>query len=265
MRNPRNDSLTSHDIAKRVPGGEPSERRCVLTGRGGSRDALLRLALGPPDEDDTCPVLPDAQARAPGRGAWVGVSQAELAEAVANGKLRGALSRAFKTGRLAIPDSLPSLAQDALRRSLLDRLGLELRAGRLTLGSDRIDRAAREGRVVALYHASDASADGARKLDQAWRVGSGAEGTAMAGKRLPLDRKALSVALGRDNVVHLALVDAGSAERVATPLQRLQNFMGVAEGEGVSGESGSFPLDPGSDAGDVCGREMPAGKARSAS
>jgi predicted RNA-binding protein YlxR (DUF448 family) len=29
-------------------------------------------------------------ARAPGRGAWIGVSRAELAQALANGKLKGA-------------------------------------------------------------------------------------------------------------------------------------------------------------------------------
>jgi hypothetical protein len=35
------------------------------------------------------------------------------------------------------------------------------------------------------------------------------------------------VALGRDNVVHLALADAQSAERVAGPLKRLLTFLGA--------------------------------------
>src|SRR5690606_11691573 len=102
----------------------------------------------------------------------------------------------------------------------------EMRAGKLILGSDRIANEARMGKVAALYHAADASADGSRKLDQAWRVGSDAEGTGLAGVRLPLDRAALSVALGRDNVVHLALADRASAGRVAVPLRRLQTFLG---------------------------------------
>ena len=265
MRNPRNESLTPQDIAGRASGEHSPERRCVLTGRGDERDALLRLALGPAGVDGLCPVMPDAQARAPGRGAWVGVSQAELVKALANGKLRGALARAFKTGQLAIPQELPALAEKALQRALLDRLGLELRAGLLILGSDRIDRAAREGRVIALYHAADASADGARKLDQAWRVGQEAEGTGLAGTRLPLDRMALSVALGRDNVVHLALVDSGSAERVSIPLQRLLNFLGVADGGAGSDMSGAVPPDPGAAAGGTSGREELAGDARPAS
>ena len=220
MRNPRNEPLTHHESEAHGSGDGP-ERRCVLSGRNGSRDEFVRLALSPEGA-----VLPDALARAPGRGAWIGVDRAELAEAVASGKLKAALSRGFKSGQLAIPANLAELTEKALVRAILDRLGLEMRAGKLILGSDRIANEARMGKVAALHHAADASDDGARKLDQAWRVGMDAEGTGLAGFRLPLDRAALSVALGRDNVVHLALADRASAERVATPLRRLQTFLG---------------------------------------
>jgi len=200
----------------------------VLTGRGDTRDGLVRLALSPEDPDGQCHVLPDALARAPGRGAWISVTRAELEDALASGKLKSALARAFRTGAIFIPEDLAMRVEDALRRALLDRMGLELRSGRLILGSDKIANEARMGRVAALFHASDASADGSRKLDQAWRVGSDAEGTGLTGDSLPLDRMALSVALGRDNVVHLALADRASAERVMVPLRRLLNFMGAA-------------------------------------
>ena len=191
----------------------------------------MRLAISP-DGD----VLPDALARAPGRGAWIGVSKAELSAALANGKLKAALSRAFKGAKLSIADDLPTLTENALRKAFLERLGLEMRAGRLILGSDRIAGDARAGQVAALYHAADASEDGSRKLDQAWRVGQDAEGSGLSGIRLPLDRAALSVALGRDNVVHLALTDAKSAERVSAPLKRLLTFMGAAEAADGCGE-----------------------------
>ena len=231
MRNPRNEPLGVPDTAGAAGSGDGPERRCVLTGRTAVRDDLVRLAISPEGQ-----VLPDALARAPGRGAWIGVERNELETALANGKLKGALARAFKGAALTIPGDLPALTENALRKAFLDRLGLEMRGGRLILGSDRIANEARGGGVAALYHAADASEDGTRKLDQAWRVGQDAEGSGLCGIRLPLDRAALSVALGRDNVVHLALADVRSAERVATPLKRLLNFLGAAEAADGCGE-----------------------------
>ncbi len=221
MRTLPNERLGS-DSDRDIP-----ERKCILSGECAARDALVRLAIGPAGPDGACPVMPDALARAPGRGAWIGVSRAELDAAVANGKLKGALARAFRGEKLAVPDNLGELTEKALTRALLDRLGLELRAGRMILGSERIAEQARQGKVAWLGHASDASEDGSRKLDQAFRVGMDAEGSGLAGTRLPLDRAALSVALGRDNVVHLALADPASAERVAIPLRRLMRFAGA--------------------------------------
>ena len=224
MRTPHNERLGS-DIA-----GEGPERKCILSGDHSARHALVRLAVSPEGPDGTCQVLPDVQARAPGRGAWIGVRRADLEIALAKGKLKGALARAFKGMALSIPEDLPQRIENALLRVFTDRLGLELKAGRLLLGSDRIAEKARAGRVAWLAHAADASADGSRKLDQAWRVGEDKEGTALAGITLPLDRAALSVALGRDNVVHLALTDAAAAERLSAALQRLLHFQGPASG-----------------------------------
>jgi len=193
----------------------------VLSGRTAPREDLLRLAIGPNGE-----VLPDAHARAPGRGAWIGVNQAELEEAVTNGHLKGALARGFKGAPLAIPADLPAKAEAALTRAFTDRLGIEWRSGNLLAGSDRIAEKARSGRVTWLAHAADAGEDGSRRLDQAMRVGLDVEGSGLAGITLPLDRAALSVALGRDNVVHLAMTDRGAAERVSALLARLLRFLG---------------------------------------
>ena len=239
MRNPRNDRLGSDSTGKNHGASrEGPERTCVLSGEVAPRDALIRLAVSPPGPDGACVVLPDVHARAPGRGAWIGVSRADLEKAQAKGKLKGALLRAFGKGLakdfgagtpLVIPDDLCDRIEAGLARAFTDRLGLELKAGRLLLGSDRIAENARGGAVCWLAHAADAAPDGTRKLDQAWRVGSDAEGTGLRGTVLPLDRATLSVALGRDNVVHLALADDGAAERVASPLRRLLHFRGQAQ------------------------------------
>jgi uncharacterized protein len=200
---------------------EGPERTCILSGKKGDRDALIRLALGPDGS-----VLPDVRAKAPGRGAWIGVDRATLEEAIAKGKLTKALSRAFKTA-VKVPADLAEQIERALERAALDRLGLEARAGQIVTGSEKIIDAARKGTVQLLLHARDAAADGTRKLDQALRVGLDLEGSDVRGLAIPATRAILSMALGRENVVHLALIAPAAAARVNQALGRWRGFIGL--------------------------------------
>jgi len=213
LRKPPNDALADD---RHVP-----ERKCILSGEHGARDALIRLALAADGE-----VLPDVRARAPGRGAWIGVDRGALEAAQAKGKLKGALGRAFKGVAVRIPDDLGERIEAALRQAALDRLGLEARAGTLLTGADRIEDAARKGDLHLLLHAADAGEDGRRKLDQAWRVG----GQAGRGLVIPAQRAILSLALGRQNVVHIALKDRAAAARVRHALGRWCAFIGTEAG-----------------------------------
>lgn len=213
MRNPPNEPALAKS---RTP-----ERSCVLTRKHGTRDSLIRLALGPDGQ-----VAPDVRAKAPGRGAWIGVDRPTLEAAQAKGKLKGALARAFKASDISIPDNLGARIEAALRRTMLDRLGLEARSGTLLTGSEKIETAARRGEVQMLIHASDAGSDGSGKLDQAWRVGDGEA----RGLVFPEDRSILSLALGRQNVVHIAIVDRGAAARVRHALDRWRAFIGTDAG-----------------------------------
>ena len=240
MRTPPNDPGAVVDPRPaRVRGGHEPERRCVLTGEHAPARQMLRLALGPAGE-----VLPDVLAKAPGRGAWVAVDRAALDTALVKGKLKGALARAFKTAALSIPADLCERVDAAYRRVTLDRLGLEARAGFLLTGTDRIETAARSGTVTLLLHAGDAAADGRRKLAQAWRVGSDREGSGIEGTILPVDRAALSVALGRENAVHMALIDDRAAQRVLALLDRWQFYLGSAR----DAANGSPARETGTDA-----------------
>ena len=216
MRTPSNEGLALADREPHVP-----ERTCVLTRRKGSKEELIRLALGP---DGT--VAPDVRARAPGRGAWISVARAELDDANAKGKLMAALQRAFKTSALQLPADLGERTEAALRQYALDRLGMEARAGHLISGADKVETAARSGKVHLLIHAADAGDDGRKRLDQAWRVGKGNE----RGMVFPLPRTILSMALGRENVVHVALTDPAAASRVRHALARWQAFTGPNRG-----------------------------------
>jgi predicted RNA-binding protein YlxR (DUF448 family) len=203
----------------------------VLTRRKGTKDELIRLALGPDGS-----VAPDARARAPGRGAWIGVNRADLDAANAKGKLKPALSRAYKTNDVPAPADLGARIEAALRQTALDRLGMEARAGNLVNGTERIETAARSGKIHLLIHAADSGEDGRRALDQAWRVGGGGP----RGMIFPEGRTILSMALGRENVVHVALTDPAAASRVAHALARWRAFTGPERGpEGGEPASGT--------------------------
>ena len=216
MRTPRNEDLALAEPEPHVP-----ERTCILTRRKGSRDELIRLALGP---DGT--VAPDVRARAAGRGAWIGVSRAELDAANAKGRLKPALQRAFRTNSVTVPAELGERTEAALRQTALDRLGMEARAGNLINGTEKVEAAARSGRLHLLIHAADAGDDGRKRLDQAWRVGGGGP----QGVIFPEPRTILSLALGRENVVHVALTDPAAASRVRHALVRWRAFTGPDRG-----------------------------------
>ena len=236
MRTPSNDTGLAEERQRHLP-----ERTCILTRRKGTKDAFIRLALGPDGE-----VAPDPRARAPGRGAWISVGRAELDAANAKGKLKAALARAFKAD-VKVPADLGDLTEAALRQTALDRLGMEARAGTLINGSDRVETAARSGKVHLLIHAADAGEDGRKRLDQAWRTGGGEA----RGLIFPEGRTILSMALGRENVVHVALTDPAAASRVAHALARWRAFndpdRGPEGGNPASGPGSAEDVDEGTE------------------
>jgi predicted RNA-binding protein YlxR (DUF448 family) len=218
------EHLTSASDEGAQPAERPSvgcaapERRCILTGAHGPRASLIRLAVGPDQQ-----VAADLAAKLPGRGAWIVADRAVLEAAMAKGKLKGALARAFKANDLKLPDDLADQIAAGLERRALDRLGLENKAGNLIWGHERVGEALLKGKVRLLMHACDARADGMGKLE-ARRRGASPDTVSIV---LPVGRDQLSMALGRENVVHAAIGDGGSAARVIEALERWAAFNGT--------------------------------------
>jgi hypothetical protein len=191
-------------------------RRCILAGSLHPRDALIRLVEGPDGA-----LWPDLAARLPGRGAWILPDRPALESALASGRLKAALARSFRTTPPQVPADLPARINDGLETRVLQRLGLEQRAGNLLAGAEKLEAAARMGRLALLLHAADAQPNGVGKLEQALRVG----GADKPGVRLPSGRTRLSNALGRDNMVHIGITDGRAAARVERDLARLLAYM----------------------------------------
>jgi uncharacterized protein len=166
-------------------------------------EQLLRLAIGPDDS-----VAPDFTSKLPGRGAWIRLDRAALDGALAKGKLRGALLRSFKGAKLSIPADLPERIEKGLEKRVLERLGLSMKAGALITGSDAIAKLLGKGKAWLVLHAADAAPDGIRKLG----------GSEML--ILPVGRDALSLALGKANVVHMAITEQAAADRLLIDIGR---------------------------------------------
>lgn len=195
------------------------ERRCILSHEARPESDLVRLVLGP---DGT--MVPDVAARLPGRGMWVSVDGAALAAAVKDGKLAKAASRSLKATvrREAVPEDLVDLIDRLLARRCLDRLGLEQRAGHLVTGFDKIKAALGKkgtGKPTLLLAATDGAEDGRRKIKAA--VGDDVPVVSL------FDREALSGALGRENVVHVLLMQSGGTEILKADLGRLMRLRGL--------------------------------------
>ncbi len=216
---PAQDFDASHAAEAPCHAADAPERRCVLTQAHGPRAMLIRLAIGPDAQ-----IAPDFAGKLPGRGAWISADRALLETAMAKGKLKGALARAFKSNSLRLPDDLADQIAAGLERRALDRLGLENRAGNLIWGHERIGEALLKGKVRLLLHAADARPDGMGKLEARRRGASPATPSLV----LPVGREQLSMALGRENVVHAALTEAASAARVIETLTRWCAYTGMA-------------------------------------
>lgn len=185
-----------------------------------SSGALIRFVLDPDGV-----VTPDLRCELPGRGAWVAASAPALTQAVK----KSAFSRAFKTRAIA-PSGLEATVEAGLATAALNALGLARRVGDAAIGFDQVSRLLRAGDAGVVASASDASEDGRRKLSAAARAG--AEGGDAQGKSaqkepaqvLCFSSEALSGALGRDGIVHVAIKKGVSAERFLREARRYECF-----------------------------------------
>jgi hypothetical protein len=186
------------------------ERRCIVTGEVLPEARLLRFVVAP---DAT--IVPDVEAKLPGRGLWVSAERAAIARAAA----KNLFAKAAKMPVKADAD-LADRAESRLVDRMLGLMGLARRAGELFLGFDQVEKALRGPNPPPLIvEAAEAASDGRRKLQAA----------ATAKAHVPfvigaLSSAELSLALGRENVVHAALKPGRIAERLIFEAARLEGF-----------------------------------------
>ncbi|KJS37694.1 MAG: hypothetical protein VR70_11835 [Rhodospirillaceae bacterium BRH_c57] len=190
------------------------QRRCIVSGAVQPKEGLMRFVIGP-DGD----VVPDLDARLPGRGLWLSARRDMVETATAKRAFARAARQAVK-----VPPDLADRLERMLRARCQDRLGLARGAGLVVAGFDQVKAAGRGGTVALLLEAAEGAADGRRKVT-----------AAAPGARLIdiLTGAELASALGRDHVVHVAVLAGKPAQRplvtrLLEDLERLSAFMAPA-------------------------------------
>lgn len=200
-------------MAGAAKGRLESERRCVATRRSLPAERLLRFALAPDGV-----LTPDIRGRLPGRGAWTALARPAVEEAVR----RQAFARSFKV-RVSVPDGLADMVDALLERDALQALAMANKAGLVVAGFNKVEALITSGGALALVEAADGQPDGRRKLQQALlrRHGAGATEVALVDCFKSRD---LTLALGRELVVHAALKTGAAAEAFLQRWRRLVHF-----------------------------------------
>ena len=185
------------------------ERRCIVAGEVLPEARLIRFVAAPDGS-----VAPDVARKLPGRGLWVEATRTAVDTAAA----KGLFSRAAKTKLQAGPE-LSDLVERLLARRCLDGLGLARREGALVQGFEKTHVAIRSSKAAWLVEAKDGAADGRDKLMRA---------TLAAPRPVEVcgafQTEELGLALGLDNVIHLALLAGRRAERWTEDVHRLAGF-----------------------------------------
>lgn len=170
------------------------------------------MAIAP---DDT--LVPDVNAKLPGRGMWITAQR----EAVEQARKKGLFNRS--AGRAVKAD--PELA-DGIQRQLearvLSLMGLARRAGTLELGFDAVRLSLKAVRPVWRIEASDGAADGREKLDRLARSAWG---------DIPVlgcfDAETLGRASGREAIVHALLKSGAQAKAFKETVRKLEGFRDI--------------------------------------
>ena len=185
---------------------EIGERRCLVTGVPKLREQLIRFVLGPDNV-----VYPDLAERLEGRGVWISANKFSLQTAISK--------RLFNKGfclSVKVPEDLPKMVENGLKKRALDLLGLANKAGFLELGFEKIKEAASKEEMLLLIEALDGS-EAEKKRLQVYLP------------QVPVislfSRTELGFEMGREACVHIAVKKSKMTLTLQKEMMRLNAFL----------------------------------------
>jgi hypothetical protein len=193
-----------------------TERMCAVTRQVARIDDLIRFVVSPDGEP-----VPDLKRKLPGRGLWVSLSHAAVAEAAR----RNVFAKSFKRD-VRVSKTLADDVERMMVRGVTEALAMAAKAGQVVSGFSKVEGAIEGRQATALIHATDGAPDGIRKLNArlaAVMRENGAESTDLPVVSV-LTSDELDLALGRANVVHAALLAGSAAKTFLARCQTLTRF-----------------------------------------
>jgi len=202
-------------MAKRESSDGERVRQCALTRVHRPVDQLIRFVLDPDGA-----IVPDLKHRLPGRGVWLTCANDVVDAAVEKNQFARALRQPVEVS----PD-LVQLLDRLLTEATLGLLSLANKAGEVVTGFSKVEEllTGRREKLTCLLHAVEAAKNGCQKLDA--KVLKVVEFVGMKPRILRcFTTDELSLALGRLNVVHAAVIQGRVSPKFLQAAARLENF-----------------------------------------
>lgn len=200
-----------------------AERFCVLTREVRPVAELMRFVVGPAGE-----AVPDLKRKLPGRGLWITATREAIGDAVK----RNVFSRSFKR-EMKVSRDLAAEVERLLAKSALDALSMAGKAGNVVTGFAKVEAALGGAGVLALVHASEAAADGKRKLNSALQRNNQSQNGQIALIEA-FQGEDLDLALNRPNVVHAAVLAGPASETFLARVARLMRYRSGKSPDSIS-------------------------------
>jgi predicted RNA-binding protein YlxR (DUF448 family)/ribosomal protein L7Ae-like RNA K-turn-binding protein len=182
-----------------------AERMCIVTREVLDEAQLIRFVKGPDGA-----VVPDLNRKLPGRGVWVSLNRAKVAEAVK----RRAFNRGL--GEVNAGVNLPDQLGGLLRKAALSYISLAKKAGEAVAGAAKVEEMVASGRARLVIHAREAAQNGRQKIDNL--SGPSVETLGL------FTSTELDLAFGRTNVIHAAVAKGGLAEKLLQAVRRAEAY-----------------------------------------
>jgi predicted RNA-binding protein YlxR (DUF448 family) len=196
-----------------LPQAKSPQRTCIVTREVRDAEDLLRFVVSPEGE-----VVPDIRHRLPGRGAHVTAT----ARHVATAERKRLFGKAFEGGATVAP-GLADRVDGLLAAAAIQGLSLARKGGTAIFGYSKVEKAAAEGKAIALIHAAEAADDGVATLRAVATRGRSGGGPKIV--RI-FTGEQLDLAFGRTNVIHAALLAGPASEHALARIRDLVRYRG---------------------------------------